>query len=66
MRNNKIIGNSKTNSSFQSKKTAQGVNFNEAVTMKFLEKSAQYLGVYVKNRPSDYRYRCECSANAIN
>ena len=33
------------------------------IQIRFLKKSAQYLGVYVENRPADYLYLCNRSVN---
>jgi len=45
------------------KKSVKKKNFDDIVVMKFLEQSAKYLGVFVKNRPADYRYTYRHSVN---
>ena len=63
MKNNKIAGNKNKPFNAQKKNAAKGVSTDDIIRMRFLEKSAQYLGVYVENRPADYLYPGEHLVN---
>ena len=59
MKNNKVE-NSTSMSAIPGKKNHEkSIDLNDAIKMKFLERSAQYFGVYVESRPADYHYMDE-------
>ena len=63
MKNNKSASHANRKSSSNKSNLKQGINLDDVVRMKFLEKSAQYLGVFVESRPADYLYLGEHSVN---
>ena len=63
MKNKKSARNANKKPSSPKIRPKPDANFNDVIRMKFLEQSAKYLGVYVKNRPADYLYPSEYSIN---